>query len=46
MSNTFTCACGEHDYDLDTDENDESTWCECGLRIADQRARWRSVQKA
>lgn len=36
---TFTCKCGDFEYPLADDSQDESTWCECGLRIDEQRQR-------
>lgn len=33
----FDCPCQEHDYPLWGPGPDESTWCQCGLRIDDQR---------
>ena len=35
---TFTCPCGEFEYPLEPPEDgDESVWCECGLRLDQQR---------
>lgn len=35
---TFTCQCGEQTFPLVFNpEDDESVWCECGLRIQEQR---------
>lgn len=35
---TFTCDCGDVEHPVDP-AHDESVWCECGLRVDDQRAR-------
>jgi len=35
---TFTCECGDAEYPL-TPGDDESTWCECGARLDEQRER-------
>jgi hypothetical protein len=40
---TFTCKCGEYEYPLIVTEDvyeNESVWCECGLRIQEQREEW------
>jgi hypothetical protein len=34
---TFPCGCGEYEYPLYTPAGEEPVWCECGLRIAQQR---------
>ncbi|MFE5309901.1 hypothetical protein [Isoptericola sp. NPDC056605] len=33
---TFTCECGDHEYPV-VPGTDESTWCECGARLNEQR---------
>ena len=40
MSETFVCKCGDYDYPIVKIDDEESTWCECGFRIADQREFW------
>jgi hypothetical protein len=38
---TFVCGCGDYEYPLvESDDGDEYTWCECGLRIDQQREFW------
>lgn len=41
--NTFTCNCGEFEYPIVESDDEESTWCECGLRIDQQRETWQNV---
>lgn len=33
----FPCRCGDFEYPISGPTEDESVWCDCGLRIAPQR---------
>lgn len=44
-SATFTCGCGEHEHPLWPDAEDDSTWCECGLRIEQERDRHQAIAR-